>query len=632
MNTPESAPESKPANSDDAPLRGAAFIRTRLKSLPTKPGVYRMLDERGEVLYVGKAKNLRNRVTSYAAGRGLHNRTMRMVSKTVDLVIVTTATESEALLLEAHLIKRYQPPFNVLLRDDKSFPYILIRTDHEWPQLMKHRGARRIKGHYYGPFASAGAVNQTLNTLQRAFLLRSCSDGVFEARSRPCLLYQIKRCSAPCVERIGKDDYGVLVHDTRDFLKGRSQRIQRQLSDSMNEASDAKEYERAASIRDRIKGLTNVQGRQGVVAASIEDADVFAAYQDAGQTCVQVFFFRAGLSWGNRAYFPRHDKAHSVEEVLEAFVGQFYDNKPPPKLVLLSHDLTGAPLLEEALSLRAERRVKVLRPKRGDKVKLIELAERNARDALALRLAESASQRKMLAELADIFDLDGPPQRIEAYDNSHISGSDALGAMIVSGPEGFVKNAYRKFNIKDATLAPGDDYGMMREVFARRFARLVKEDPGRTGNQWPDLVLIDGGAGQLSAAQGVLAEMGLEDVPLVAIAKGRERNAGRERFFMPDREAFSLEPASPVLYFLQRIRDEVHRFAIVGHRGRRAKSMHRSLLEDVPGIGPKRKKALLNHFGSAKAVADAALQDLESADGINKTVAQKIYDHFHTDM
>lgn len=632
MNTPESKAET--AQHDDAGerLQGATYIRTRLKSLPTKPGVYRMLDEKGEVLYVGKAKNLRNRVTSYAAGRGLHNRTMRMVSKTTDLVIVTTATESEALLLEAHLIKRYQPPFNVLLRDDKSFPYILIRTDHEWPQLMKHRGARRIKGHYFGPFASAGAVNQTLSALQRAFLLRSCSDGVFEARSRPCLLYQIKRCSAPCVERIGKDDYDTLVHDTRDFLKGRTPRIQRQLSDAMAGASEEREYERAAAIRDRIKALTNVQGRQGVVPASVEDADVFAAFQDGGQSCVQVFFFRAGLSWGNRAYFPRHDKAHSAEEVLEAFVGQFYDNKPPPKIVLLSHDIAGRPLLEEALSLRAERRVKVSRPKRGDKVKLIELAERNARDALALRLAESSSQRKMLAELAELFDLEAPPERIEAYDNSHISGSDALGAMIVCGPDGFAKNAYRKFNIKDETLAPGDDYGMMREVFRRRFARLVKEDPGRSGSQWPDLVLIDGGAGQLSAVQEVLAELGLEDVPLVAIAKGRERNAGRERFFTPGREAFSLEPNSPVLYFLQRIRDEVHRFVIVGHRGRRAKSMHRSLLEDVAGIGPKRKKALLNHFGSAKAVADAALQDLESADGISKTVAQKIYDHFHTDM
>lgn len=619
------------ASSEDEPVRGAASIRAKLKSLPRGPGVYRMLDDKGEVLYVGKAKNLRNRVGNYVAGKGLPNRTMRMVARTVDLVIVTTATESEALLMEAQLIKRYQPPFNILLRDDKSFPYILIRTDHDWPQLTKHRGARRTKGHYFGPFASAGAVNQTLNALQRAFLLRSCSDGVFDGRSRPCLLYQIKRCSAPCVDRIDEEGYAELVNDTRDFLRGRTQRIQRELSGRMQEASDGQEYERAAAIRDRIRALTRVQGRQGISPTTIDEADVFAAYQQAGQTCVQVFFFRAGLNWGNRAYYPRHDKAYGPDEVLSSFIGQFYDNKPPPKLVLVSHDFEGRTLLKEALSLRAERRIDVQNPKRGEKTKLIELALRNARDSLALRMAESSSQRKMLAELAEKFDLDGPPERIEAYDNSHISGTDALGAMIVCGPDGFVKNAYRKFNIKSEGLAPGDDYGMMREVFRRRFSRLVKEDPGRTGKQWPDLVLIDGGAGQLSAVQAVLAELGLEDVPLVAIAKGKERNAGRERFFLPEREPFSLEERSPILYFLQRIRDEVHRFAIVGHRGRRAKSMHRSLLEDIDGIGPKRKKALLNHFGSAKAVADAALEDLEAADGISKTVARLIYDHFHTD-
>lgn len=638
MTSAESFSPSDQAQSEDAasheeePLRGAASIRAKLKSLPRGPGVYRMIDDKGEVLYVGKAKNLRNRVGSYVAGKGLPNRTMRMVSRTVDLVIVTTATESEALLMEAQLIKRYQPPFNILLRDDKSFPYILIRTDHEWPQLMKHRGARRTKGHYFGPFASAGAVNQTLNALQRAFLLRSCSDGVFEGRTRPCLLYQIKRCSAPCVGRVDEEGYAELVDDTHDFLRGRTQRIQRELSDRMEEASDSQEYERAAAIRDRIRALTRVQGRQGISPTTIEEADVFAAYQKAGQTCVQVFFFRAGLNWGNRAYYPRHDKAYGVDEVLSSFIGQFYDNKPPPKLVLVSHDFEGRALLREALSLRAEHRVDVLNPKRGEKTKLIELALRNARDSLALRMAESASQRKMLAELAEQFDLDGPPERIEAYDNSHISGTDALGAMIVCGPDGFVKNAYRKFNIKSDDLAPGDDYGMMREVFRRRFSRLVKEDPGRTGKQWPDLVLIDGGAGQLSSVQEVLAELGLEDVPLVAIAKGKERNAGRERFFLPDREPFTLEERSPILYFLQRIRDEVHRFAIVGHRGRRAKSMQRSLLEDIDGIGPKRKKALLNHFGSAKAVADAAFEDLEAADGISKTVARLIYDHFHTEQ
>lgn len=582
-------------------------------------------------MYVGKARNLKNRVSSYAAGKAHTNRIERMLSRIQDLVVVTTDTESQALLLEAQLVKRYMPPNNIQLRDDKSFPYILIRTDHEWPQIKKHRGAQKIEGHYFGPFASAKAVNSTLNTLQRAFLLRSCSDGVFNARTRPCLLYQIKRCSAPCVDRISRKDYDALVDDTREFLSGRSPRVQRDLSERMVRASDELEFEMAAALRDRIKALTSIQGRQDVTAKTVVDADVIAAHQDAGQTCVQVFFLRGGQNWGNRAYFPRHDKSQTIDAVLASFIGQFYDNKPAPKTVLVSHDFDERALLEEALNLKSAHRVKVLHPKRGDKLQLIDLALRNARDALALKLAESASQNELLEELAEIFDLEAPPQRIEAYDNSHISGTDAIGAMVVAGPDGFMKNLYRKFNIKDQSLTPGDDFGMMREVMTRRFGRLMKEDPSRERGTWPDLVLIDGGAGQLSSVEQVLTELGIEDLPLVAIAKGIDRNAGRERFFLPGRAPFTLDPKSRAMYFLQRIRDEVHRFAIGTHRSKRAGAMKKSLLDGVPGVGPKRKKALLEHFGSAKAVAGAALEDLEAADGISTMVARKIHDYFHTD-
>ena len=626
---------AKPVSKALADLHGKDFIRAKVKRLPRSPGVYRMLGKNGDVLYVGKAKNLKNRVTSYAGGKGHTNRTTRMIALVHDIAIVTTETESQALLLEAQLIKRYKPPYNVLLRDDKSFPYILIRTDHEWPQITKHRGAQKIPGHYFGPFASAGSVNKTLNTLQRAFLLRSCSDGVFNGRSRPCLLYQIKRCSAPCVDRVSREDYDEMIADTRDFLDGRSQKIQRGLSVQMDKASEAMEYEKAAAFRDRIRALTNVQGQQEITANSIREADIIAIHQDAGQTCVQVFFLRGGQNWGNRAYFPRHDKSQDIDEVLAAFIGQFYDNKMPPKVVLVSHDFEGRGLVQEAMTIKASHKVEILHPKRGDRLRVVRFAARNARDALALRLAENASQQKLMEGVAEIFDLDSTPQRIEAYDNSHISGTNPMGAMIVTTPEGFQKNAYRKFNIKSKTITPGDDYGMMREVMRRRFSRLLREDPYREQeaekpSQWPDLVLIDGGAGQLSVVREVFEELGIADVTLVAIAKGPDRNAGREQFYMTNRPSFTLDPKSPVMYFLQRIRDEVHRFAIGSHRAKRAKSMTKSVLEEVPGIGPKRKKALLQHFGSAKAVAGAALHDLEAAQGISKTFAQKIYDYFHS--
>ncbi len=623
--------ESGPAAPAARPVTGQALIRAKARKLPTGAGVYRMLDQHGDVMYVGKARNLKARVGQYASGKAHTNRVTRMIGRVHDLIVVTTETESQALLLEAQLIKRYMPPYNVLLRDDKSFPYILIRTDHDWPQIKKHRGSQSIKGLYFGPFASAGAVNTTLNTLQRAFLLRSCSDGVFNARTRPCLLHQIKRCSAPCVGRVSREDYASLLEDARTFLGGKSQRVQRELSAQMMAASEALEFERAAAIRDRIKALTSIQGRQGVTAGNVEDADVIAVHQQGGHSCVQVFFLRAGQNWGNRAYFPKHDSSQSLEEVLEAFIGQFYDSRPAPQTILVSHDFAERPLMEEALSLKSPRKVSLLVPRRGEKAKMMELALRNARDALALRMAESASQQQVLAELADIFDLDGPPARIEAYDNSHISGTDAIGAMIVAGPDGFIRNSYRKFNIRSTDLTPGDDYAMMREVLTRRFARLVKEDPERSRGQWPDLVLIDGGAGQLAAAEQVLAELGIEDLAIVAIAKGPDRNAGRERFFMPGRAPFTLDPHGAVMYYLQRVRDEVHRFAIGTHRQKRAGSMKKSQLDEVPGVGPRRKKALLTHFGSARAVAGAALEDLEAADGISKAVARRIYDYFHAD-
>ncbi len=638
--------------------QGVEAIRGALRTMPPGPGVYRMLDRKGDALYVGKARSLRNRVANYTHPAALSNRLRRMVAETRAMEVVVTHTEVEALLLENNLIKRLMPRYNVLLRDDKSFPYIHL-TAGDFPQIIKHRGAKSAPGDYFGPFASAGAVARTIIALQRAFLLRSCSDSIFSTRTRPCLLYQIKRCSAPCVGRIDKPGYDRLVEEARGFLTGRSKEVQERLALRMQELADRLDFESAAFVRDRIRALTQVQGRQDISLEGIEDADVIAAHQAGGHTCVQVFFFRAGQNWGNRAYFPSHDRQMPIEEVLAAFLGQFFENKLPPKLVLLSHAPADAALIEEALTAQAGGRVELAVPQRGDKRKLVEHALLNAREALGRRLAESETQLKLLAGLAETFGLDAPPHRIEVYDNSHIQGSHAVGAMIVAGPEGFIKNAYRKFTIRGdggadqpaesglaaaieasaepapeaaaSPLTPGDDYGMMREVLSRRFARALKEDPTRERGTWPDLLLIDGGAGQLTAAQQVLADLGIDDVPLVAIAKGPDRNAGRERFFRPAREPFSLDPRDPVLYFLQRLRDEAHRFAIGTHRARRAKAIGSSPLDEIAGIGARRKKALLHHFGSARGVARAGLADLERVEGISKAVAQRIYDHFHAE-
>ena len=639
--------------------RGIDVIREALRTMPPGPGVYRMLDGKGDALYVGKARSLKSRVANYLHAGNLSNRLRRMVAETRSVEVVVTHTEVEALLLENNLIKRLMPRYNVLLRDDKSFPYIHLTGDHDFPQIIKHRGARNAPGDYFGPFASAGAVARTIIALQRAFLLRSCSDSVFASRTRPCLLHQIKRCSAPCVGRIDKAGYDRLINEARGFLSGRSKEVQERLAQRMQELSDQLDFESAAFIRDRIRALTQVQGRQDISIEGIADADVIAAHQAGGHTCIQVFFFRAGQNWGNRAYFPSHDRQMPVEEVLGSFLGQFFDNKPPPKLVLLSHEPPDCALLEEALSTHAHGKVELAVPQRGDKRKLVEHALLNAREALGRRLSESATQQKLLEGVAQALGLEAPPQRIEVYDNSHIQGSHAVGAMIVAGTDGFVKNAYRKFTIRgdragkspeEAGLAaaiqasaepekrpeadaltPGDDYGMMREVLSRRFARALKEDPTRERGTWPDLLLIDGGAGQLSSAQQVLADLGIENIPLVAIAKGPDRNAGRERFFRPGREPFSFDPKDPVLYYLQRLRDEAHRFAIGTHRARRAKAIGTSPLDEIPGIGARRKKALLHHFGSARGVARAGLADLERVEGISKAVAQKIYDHFHAE-
>ncbi|MDH3582354.1 MAG: excinuclease ABC subunit UvrC, partial [Hyphomicrobiales bacterium] len=543
---------------------------------------------------------------------------------------VTTQTETDALLLEANLIKRLRPRFNVILRDDKSFPYILIADDHEAPQIVKHRGARKRRGDYFGPFASAGAVNRTINTLQRAFLLRSCSDSYYEARTRPCLLYQIKRCSGPCTGEITLSDYATLVENARAFLTGKSEKVKDHLHALMSQASEALEFERAASYRDRLGALAHIQAHQGINPRSFAEADIFAAHADGGQTCVQVFFFRTGQNWGNRAYFPRADKGLAPEEVLDAFIAQFYDDKPVPRLILLSHDVPGRKLLAQALTIKADNTVTVAVPKRGEKRTIIGQALVNAREALDRRLAESATRRKLLDGLAATFELEDPPERIEVYDNSHISGSNPVGAMIVSGPEGFEKKSYRKFNIKSQELSPGDDYAMMREVLTRRFARLLKESQQEDGKAvWPDLVFIDGGKGQLSAAHQVLDELGIDSLRVVGIAKGPDRDAGRERFFIRGRDDFMLAPRDPVLYFVQRLRDEAHRFAIGAHRAKRKKAIGATPLDEVPGIGPARKRALLNHFGSAKAVARAGLADLKSVEGISAQMAQTIYDYFH---
>jgi len=619
---------------------GIAAIKDALKIMPATPGVYRMLNRKGDALYVGKARNLRSRVQNYAHPAGLSNRLRRMIAETAALEIVVTHTEAEALLLECNMIKRLMPRYNVLLRDDKSFPFIHLTAGHDFPQLTKYRGARNKEGNYFGPFASAGSVNRTLVTLQKAFLLRSCSDNVFAVRTRPCLLYQIKRCSAPCVGRISSEDYAALIEQARVFLSGRSGDVQQRLAAEMQEAASALDFEAAALIRDRIRALSLVQGHQDIHVTGIVDADVIAAHQAGGQTCVQVFFFRGGQNWGNRAYFPSHDRQLSAEEVLTSFVGQFYDNRAKPPLVLLSHRLLEQDLVEEALSLGGER-VALAMPLRGDKRKLIDRTLATAREALGRRLAESASQRQLLDGVATALRLDSPLNRIEVYDNSHIQGTNAVGAMIVAGPDGLIKSAYRKFTIRGMApphtafapdgIAGGDDYAMMREVLRRRFARALKDDPERDRGTWPDLILIDGGQGQLNVAQGVFEELGIADVALAGIAKGPDRNAGRERFFVPGRAPFSLDPRDPVLYFLQRLRDEAHRFAIGTHRAKRTKALGRSPLDEIGGVGARRKRALLHHFGSARAVARAGLGELERVAGISKTVAKKIYDHFHAD-
>ncbi|MBK8906530.1 MAG: excinuclease ABC subunit UvrC [Rhodospirillales bacterium] len=632
--TPDPAVDAQ-GESASAPVLGTAVIEANLRTMPEAPGVYRMIDGAGDVLYVGKARNLKKRVAAYGQPHRLGSRLRRMVLQTAAMEIVTTHTEAEALLLEANLIKRLKPRYNILLRDDKSFPSILVTADHAFPQILKHRGAKARRGEYFGPFASAGAVNQTLAVLQRAFLLRICSDSVFAARTRPCLLHQIKRCSAPCVGRISEADYGHLVEQARAFLRGDSQKVQHELAERMEAASEALAFEDAAGYRDRIRALAAVQSHQDINLAGIGDADVFAAHRDGGRTCIQAFFFRAGRNNGNRAYHPNHAHDQRTEAVIEAFLGQFYQDRPVPSLILVSHDLPHRDLVTEALCVHAGHRVQVVRPQRGDKAALVNHALDNARAALSRRMAESANQRQLIDALAAVLDLDTAPDRIEVYDNSHVGGRAALGAMIVAGPEGLMKNAYRKWTIKAAgfaeTPAGGDDYAMMREVLTRRFARALKDDPDRDHGQWPQLVLVDGGAGQLNVARQVLADLGIEDVALAAIAKGPDRNAGRERIFLPDRPPLTLEASDPVLYFLQRLRDEAHRFAIGGHRDKRSRALKTSSLDAIPGIGARRKKALLHHFGSATAVARAGRTDIEAVDGISRAIADRIYDWFHAE-
>ena len=609
---------------------GVAAIREVLKTLPRNPGVYRMQDARGDVLYVGKARALRNRVTNYTQVAKLPKRLQRMVSQTRSMTIVTTRTEAEALLLEAQLIKRFRPPYNVLLRDDKSFPFILLREDHAFPRVQKHRGARRIKGQYYGPFASAGSVTRTLNALQKLFLLRSCSDSFFENRSRPCLLYQIKRCSAPCVGRIGESDYDELVEDAKAFLAGKSTNVQGRLSGQMAAAAERQDYELAAVYRDRLRALTYIQGSQTVHAEGLGDADVFALACKAGTMSIQAFFIRGGQNWGHRAFFPAHTNEVPEAEVLSSFLVQFYEDMPPPRRILVDRVLADRELLEQALSERAGRKVAIEQPVRGARRKLMEQARRNAEEALDRRMAETTTQGKILRELAETFELAEAPKRIEVYDNSHIMGTNATGAMIVAGPEGFRKNNYRKFNIKRLETQPGDDFAMMREVLERRFARLEKDDPERQSGEWPDLVLIDGGKGQLSAVYEVMEEMGVHDVPVVGVAKGPHHGReGREIFHLPGGREITLPPNSAMLFYLQRLRDEAHRFAIGTHRAKRAKSLTTSTLDEVPGIGPNRKRALLMHFGTARAVKGAALEDLEKAPGISQAMARQLYDYFH---
>jgi excinuclease ABC subunit C len=706
------AAAAEQAASEPARRSGTEVIQDYLKLLPSSPGVYRMIDAAGDVIYVGKARSLKARVSNYARLQGHPNRIARMIAATVSMEFVTVGTEAQALLLEANLIKRFRPRFNVLMRDDKSFPYILIARDHAAPQILKHRGARNRKGDYFGPFASAGAVNRTINMLQRAFLLRSCSDSVYASRTRPCLLFQIKRCSAPCTGEISTDDYGRLVDESVRFLRGESQNVRQMYQRLMEEAADKLEFEQAAKFRNRLWALAHVTADQAINPEGIEEADVFAAHQEGGQTCIEVFFFRTGQNWGNRAYFPKADRALDAGEVLDSFIAQFYDDKPVPRLILLSHEIPSRALLTEALSIKAERKVEIRVPQRGTKIGLVEHASQNAREALARRMAESSTQKTLLAGVAERFGLPAPPRRIEVYDNSHIMGANAVGAMIVAGAQGLAKNQYRKFNIKSDSLTPGDDYAMMREVLTRRFKRVAAElagsaqageageppslSPSPSGEREeavapasdisesritapapptgargadaiafgvlradnidppidpedeedetedaiadgeempsvPDLVLIDGGAGQLAVAREVLAELGIEDrIPLVGVAKGPDRDAGREHFHMPGRDkSFMLEPRDPVLYFVQRLRDEAHRFAIGTHRAKRAKALGANPLDEIDGIGPTRKRALLGHFGSAKAVSRAGVEDLKVVPGISAQMAQMIFDFFH---
>ncbi len=616
----ESTPELQPT--------GYACIQRYVKTLDSSPGVYRMLDVDSRVLYVGKARNLKARVSNYTRP-GHSGRIEKMIASTASMMFLTTRTETEALLLEQNLIKQLKPKYNVLLRDDKSFPNILVAKDHAYPQIKKHRGAKKEKGAYFGPFASAGAVNRTLNQLQKAFLLRNCSDSMFDSRTRPCLLYQIKRCSGPCVGLISEADYRESVKDAERFLSGRSTKVQEDLAEQMMAASEAMEFERAAGLRDRIRALTQVQTSQGINPRGVAEADVIGLYMDSGQACVQVFFIRANQNWGNKDFYPRVGADVSPAEVMEAFLGQFYDNKEPPRQLILSDGIENADLMQEALSEKVGRKVEILVPQRGEKQELVAGALRNARESLARRMSESATQAKLLRGVAEAFDLDNPPGRIEVYDNSHIQGTNAVGGMIVAGPEGFMKNAYRKFNIRGDDLTPGDDFGMMKEVLTRRFTRLQKEDPDREKGMWPDLLLIDGGAGQVSAVHEIMVEHGVEDIPMVGVAKGVDRDHGKEEFHRIGQRAFALKRNDPVLYFIQRLRDEAHRFAIGTHRAKRAKAVGATPLDEIPGVGAARKRALLTHFGSAKAVSRANLADLKAVEGISAGLAQKVYDFFH---
>ncbi|RIJ24362.1 excinuclease ABC subunit UvrC [Henriciella barbarensis] len=616
--------------------RGVDVIKDNIKRLPSKPGVYRMFGTKDEVLYVGKARNLKARVSNYSRLGGHTQRIAAMIALTARMEFVVTETETEALLLEASLIKSLKPRFNILLRDDKSFPYILIRRDHDYPQILKYRGSKQDRGDYFGPFASANAVTRTLDTLQKAFLLRTCEDSVFSQRTRPCMLHQIKRCSAPCVDLVSEEDYTKLANQAADFLKGKATDLQADLASDMEAAAENMEFERAASLRDRIRALAVVRAQQDINPDGIEEADIFAIAMEGGQSAVQVFFIRAGQNWGATIHFPRHEKEETAPEILSAFLVQFYDKRPPPKLVLTNQAPDQGELIAEALELKSNRKVEIRTPQRGDKRELVAQATRNAAEALSRKLAETASQQRLLKDLAKTFDLSGEPRRVEVYDNSHIQGSNAVGGMVVAGPEGFIKGQYRKFNIKDTALEPGDDYGMMREVMRRRFKRLLKEADEQKVmiselETYPDLVLIDGGLGQLSAVTETLTELGLstDDVTLVSIAKGPDRNAGREKFFRPGKAPFQLPPDTPVLYYLQRLRDEAHRWAIGAHRAKRSADIKSSPLDEIEGIGPSRKKALLHHFGSAKGVSRAKLVDLESVEGISRSLAERIYGHFN---